>query len=383
MTDLIKPFPGESEDSFAKRKAYYIRNIRHRFAYSEKVIKTYLPNGIPLTQSEKEEIDEFWSHYLAPEFRDRFVDYRYYTIFKKIKKDGQRLAYYLPDSFYSPFVDDYFTNPQQSVPVDDKNLYDLYFHDVNQPKTVFRKVDGMYMDSNYKVISLEDALKKSKDEGEVVLKVCRFSCGGHGVLFWNADVDDDSKMMSFLQGSNNIICQKAVKQHPDVAVLNPSSINTMRMTTLFFNNEVHHLSSFIRFGGPGSKLDNIHSGGYGCGVESDGHLRDTAFDIAANQTKLQIQGKSLNQIKVPNFDKCVELVKELAHRFATVSRLIGWDISIDENGEPMLIEFGTTFGGCNFPQLCHGPVFGDLTEDVLKEVVTNSFTLNSIIKSFQ
>ena len=59
MIDLIKPFPGESEDSFTKRNAYYIRILRPRLLYGENLIKLYTPNGVPITESDKEEIDAF------------------------------------------------------------------------------------------------------------------------------------------------------------------------------------------------------------------------------------------------------------------------------------------------------------------------------------
>ena len=64
------------------------------------------------------------------------------------------------------------------------------------------------------------------------------------------------------------------------------------------------------------------------------------------------------------------------------SRLISWDLAIDENAQPLLIEGNLTFGELDFHQMCNGPIFGDLTEEVLKDVFANSYTLNSILKSF-
>lgn len=381
MVDLIKPYPEEDELAFVKRKAYYLRLVKPRIEYGEKLIDMYSPNGIPITQAEKEEIDAFWNQYLAPDLRDFFIDYRYYDVFKSVIKDGQRLCYYLPDTFYNSFVDDYFTNPQHSKPCDDKNLYDLFFYGVKQPKTVFRKVYGMYLDEKYKEISLKDAINRSRDVGEVVLKICRFSSGGKGVLFWNPSVDGEDELISFLKSSNDILCQAAIRQHPELSILNPSSINTLRMLTFFFNDKVYMLSSFIRFGAEGSRLDNIHSGGYACGIDCDGRLKEMAFDIAGTKIDHRPQGMCLNQIKVPNYDKCVELVTDLTRRFVTISRLIGWDIAIDEEGNPIVIEFGPTYCGSNFHQLCNGPIFGELTEDVLTEVFKGSYTLKSILKS--
>ena len=98
------------------------------------------PNGIHITQSDKEEIDAFGDQFLKPEQRDQLVDYRFYDVFKSLNKGKPyRLSYYIPDTFYYAYVDEYSTNPQHSAPCDAKNLYDLYFYDVNRPKTISRK----------------------------------------------------------------------------------------------------------------------------------------------------------------------------------------------------------------------------------------------------
>lgn len=383
MIDLIKPYPGENEISTLKRKVYFIRELKDRLDYAEKLIKMYSANGIPITPEEKEEIDDFWSQYMTPDIRDLFIDYRFYDVFKNVKREGQRLAYFLPDNFYNTFVDEYFANPQHSRPSNDKNLYDLFFTGVKQPKTVFRKIYGMYLDQDYKEISLKDAIRRSRDVGEIVLKKAKFSSGGHGVMFWNPSVDGEDELVNFLNSSNHIVCQEAIKQHPDIGLLNPTSINTIRMLTFFFDNKVYMLSSFIRFGAKGSRLDNIHSGGYACGIDGEGRLRDTACDISGTIIDHRPQGKRLNEIKVPNYDKCVELVTDLTRRLAVMSRLLAWDIAIDEKGNPIVIEYSPTYSGSNYHQLCNGPIFGDMTEDVLKEVFDKSYTLNSIIKSLK
>lgn len=383
MIDLIKPFPGESEDSFLKRQAYYIRILKARYEYGEYLIKNYSPNGIPITQSEKEEIDAFWEPYLSPDLRDKLVDYRFYDVFKGLKKEGQRLSHFIPDTFYYAYVDEYFTNPQHSKPLDDKNLYNLYLYDVYQPRTIFRKVNDMLLDSDYNEITLKEAINKSKDEGEVILKIGKFSNGGHGIMFWNPSVDDEEKLVNFLSSSDDIIAQEIIHQHPALSILNPSSVNTIRLFTFVFNNETYMMSSFIRFGGEGSRVDNSHRGGLACGLEKDGRLKATAFDLSANRYDYRPQGKRLDEIVVPNYDKCVEMATHLAKRFVTITRMISWDFTIDEKGNPLLIEFGFTFGGLNFHQICNGPIFGDIIHDVLREVFSNSFTLNSIIKSLK
>lgn len=68
---------------------------------------------------------------------------------------------------------------------------------------------------------------------------------------------------------------------------------------------------------------------------------------------------------------------------SSISRLVSWDLAINEAGHPVFIECNLTWTGTVSLQIPNGPLLGDLTDDVLKEVFANSYTLNSIIKSFQ
>ena len=49
-------------------------------------------------------------------------------------------------------------------------------------------------------------------------------------------------------------------------------------------------------------------------------------------------------------------------------RLVSWDISVDEAGDPVLIETNLNYGELEFHQLCNGPVFGEDTRQILDEV---------------
>ena len=318
---------------------------------------------------------------MTPAVRDQLVDYRYYSVFKSALLENERLCKYIPDSFFYLFVDDYFTNPQHSNPCDDKNLYDLYFQDVNRPKTVFRKIGNIFQDDKYNEISMDEAISRIDDFGEVIMKIAKFSCGGQGVLFWKPDTGNKDELLSFLRNSEFIICQEVVKQHPILDELNPSSVNTIRLMTLVFKDEVHMISSAIRFGINGLRTDNINSGGLACGLKPDGRLKDVGYDVCARKFACHPNGKPVKQYQIPNYSQCVELVTKLAKRFLSVSKMISWDIAIDKNGNPLLIEFNLSGSGLNFHQICNGPILGDLTNDVLAEVFNNCYTLKSIIKS--
>lgn len=383
MTDLIVRYPGEDYNSYIKRKAYAIRVLEWRLNYGDKSVEKKLSNIKPITISQKEKIDEFWNCFLSSDVRDRFIDYRYYDVFNKVLKGNEELSHYIPDTFFYCFIDEYYSNPQHSNPIDDKNLYDLYFHDVNRPKTIFRKIGRLILDGKYSEITQKEAIEKAKNCGEVVLKIGKYSYGGHGVMFWDSKTNNEEMILGFLNGETNVICQEVIRQHPILKSLNPCSVNTVRMMTLLFDNQVYVLSSVLRMGINGARTDNASSGGIVCGILPKGRLKSVAYDTCANEYLRHPQGAEFDKVIIPNYDECVNFATVLARRFASVTRLISWDIAIDEFGHPLLIEFGVSNGQMDFHQLCNGPILGDLTEEVLKDVFNNSYTLKSIIKSLQ
>ena len=137
IDDFIKPYPGEDEVSFTKRKAYYYRIVMPRIRYGEKSFNEKINHHQPLTSKEKDEIDALWLNYLTRLQITALVDYPFYDVYKTVLRDGEKLSNYMPDSFYGAFIDEFYTNPQHSNPCDDKVLYDLFFHDVNRPRTYF------------------------------------------------------------------------------------------------------------------------------------------------------------------------------------------------------------------------------------------------------
>lgn len=381
---IIKPYSGESEEAFMKRKLYFNRLLRDRFESSNEQLHNMEKWGVPLTTEEKQRIDALWAQYLPDELRNIIIQDGYYEFYKAIKPNNVDLFKYIPDAFIKTFIDDYFTNPQQSFPCDDKNLYDFYFHDIKRPKILFRKVKNLYLDADYNIISQEKALAMSREQEEIICKVAKFSMGGSGILVWNAVNDDEKKLLDFLNKTEYIVCQQMQKQHSVMASLNPTSLNTMRIMTLVFNKKVHVIASMMRMGPKGSRLDNASKGGAVCGILPSGQLKNVGWDGTGERFDIHPQGHlRFESVTIPNYRECVEMVTRLATRFCTISRMLAWDVAIDESGAPVLMEFNVTFAGTGSVQMTNGPLFGDLTEDVLKEVFANSYTLKSIIKSFQ
>ena len=138
--------------------------------------------------------------------------------------------------------------------------------------------------------------------------------------------------------------------------------------TFYYNDEVHVLSSVLRMGRDGARVDNASSGGIFCGIDADGTLKECAYDTKGNRWTQHPQGTIFKGLKITGYEKCCELVKSLAGRFCTTSKLLSWDLAVGEDGEPVVIEVNMTFGQVDFHQMCNGPIFGELTGEVLSQV---------------
>ena len=59
-----------------------------------------------------------------------------------------------------------------------------------------------------------------------------------------------------------------------------------------------------------------------------------------------------------------------------MTKLISWDFAIGVDGEPILIEANLSFGQIDFHQLCNGPIFKEMTDEILCYVARNNILLN-------
>ena len=150
--------------------------------------------------------------------------------------------------------------------------------------------------------------------------------------------------------------------------------------TLVLKGNVHVLSSVLRMGVNGARVDNASSGGIVCGIDRSGTLKPVAYDSAANLYLKHPQGEDFEGTVIPFFHECVDTAKRLAPRFSNYTRLISWDFSVDSSGAPVLIEANFTGGQLDFHQLCNGPIWGELTDIILSEILNESKDVYKIIR---
>lgn len=253
----------------------------------------------------------------------------------------------------------------------DKNYMDIVLPCVKHPVTLLRKVHGLYLDADFNKITQEDAvniLYENRNPGAVV-KISRMSCGGAGVQFISEDTTRE-EMKKALEVDPDMAVQRVMKQHPDMAKMNESSVNTIRIICIMLDGESIPLSACVRIGNSGSRVDNFSSGGIGCGVQADGSLNEYGYNSDGDRCKVHSNGFVFKEGKVPNFDKALEAVKRCHYRVPMFG-VASWDIAIDEEGEPVLIEYNVARAGIDIHQYNNGPLYGEYREKVIEQVFKN------------
>ena len=198
-------------------------------------------------------------------------------------------------------------------------------------------------------------------------------CGGaSGVYYFdNNEIDNLSINLDKIVNdiSNDIAIQELVIQHDDVAKLNPSSVNTLRILTLLGNDgNVKVYSTLLRIGGGYTKVDNFCSGGMAVGVADNGKLKKYGYYLNGNSvTQHPLSKIDFLDYQLPSIDKAKELVKK-AHIYVPHFRMVSWDVAIEKDGTPILIEANLADGQLDLHQLTNGPLFKEDTKKILDEV---------------
>lgn len=183
---------------------------------------------------------------------------------------------------------------------------------------------------------------------------------GQGItLHQSADTDPDAFAAAFRD--KPVLLEAYIRQHPAMAALNPSSINSVRVITARYNGKIMVVGAGLRIGGQGSFVDNFHNGGtaYPLDVET-GIVTGPGQDIHG-QTYLRTPstGHVMPGFQVPHWD----MVIDQALRAALIPERIGyvgWDVAITEEGVDF-IECNTD-PGCNIIQLDGRGAYKRLTD---------------------
>ncbi len=316
-----------------------------------------------LSKKEKKEINTRWKKY---GYNPDMNAYKWFYNVGNIK-DWR----YITEDFYVEKLMSKIYNVKKAKALDDKNLYDLYFNDISMPRTIGRRIRGLYLDREYRLISYSDLVKIIKNRGGyVVIKPSTNTLQGNDVRLIKAEQIE--KILKLYEG--DFIIQERIIQHPTFASLNESSTNVVRITSMIVNNKVLMLSPTIRVGDSGSFTDQGGKKQFCIGIDENGRLKEFGLVTknSVNKETVMPNGFKFGGIIVPGFEN-MKIIIEKVHPRLSCCPIIGWDFVTDFEGKAVLIECNLHWSGILKYQECNGPLFGDKTEEILDSVFSCNY----------
>ena len=155
--------------------------------------------------------------------------------------------------------------------------------------------------------------------------------------------------------------QERIVQHPALAALHESSINTVRLVTVYEGGAVTPLVAVLRVGVGGRAVDNWSAGGLVAALDPEtGRLRGRGIFKPEGPDGLRRpavdrhpdSGVALDSYALPDIAEAVELACRF-HRDLGRPTSVGWDLAMTPDG-PTVVEGNTYWNGAMFMALDAG-----------------------------
>lgn len=153
------------------------------------------------------------------------------------------------------------------------------------------------------------------------------------------------------------VVEQLITNCEEISAINPSSLNTVRATTLIEKDGTPRiLSMILRVGAPGCHVDNWGAGGVGYNFDIETGICNMYGRDKKNHPYVFHPGSNIQMIgfKLPKYEELKKYVLELTQVYPQ-ARYVGWDVAITPNGYD-LVEMNCPAGHDMF-QSFNNPVY--------------------------
>lgn len=290
----------------------------------------------------------------------------------------------MPELLCIPLLENVISRKYYQKAMEDKN--NLFFltqgtDSIRTPKTFLSKINGIYRNGNLQLISYQEALSILKNAEKCFIKPSIDSSSGRGCAI--LDIKDGVDLVSksniesiFKKYGNDFIVQEQIVPNKVISIFNPSSVNTFRVITYILKDgTIKNTPTTFRMGRNNSFLDNAHAGGIFLSVDDEGNFGPIAFtEFNQKFSEHPDSHVKFEGYKVEQFPSVLLAAKSM-HALIPQIRIVNWDITINENGELILLEANMRGGSAWLPQMSSGKgMFGDDIWELLSEVRKSNYS---------
>lgn len=349
---------------FKKVLTRYDENLANKRLLSN--IRSREVDFAPLSKEEIARIKAYWKPYLFGQKLS--LDYWRYHKGAGVTNELEKC---IPDNIWFNVICVQLNDTQFARHVGDKSFYKMISLDLTMPNNLLTIMRGELLDDAFNLVTLEQAIKKLQAYDEVLCKPSKESSCGKNVFVYKGV--DAPTFLSKLIVSGGWIIQEKIKQSQSLACFHPQSVNTVRVATFNFNGEVRVMGAILRLGVGSSRVDNVSSGGIFVAIDTKtGKLFDKGYNYQYLNKHPYYEhpdtGVVFKNYEIPRIMDIFQLAKTTAKKMPW-TKLIGWDFTLDENNNPILIELNMENQGIDVYQIAYNrPYFGPLNDEVLVDV---------------
>ena len=237
---------------------------------------------------------------------------------------------------------------------------------------MIRVVSGRLLNQNFELVTWQKAQELMNQYEQLVTKPSLMTEKGIDVELIEKHYDLKKIIRSYGQ---NFCIQVPLEQHHFFNNFNESSINSMRINTILLNTEAYVVNSFVKIGEPGQFADNRGENRYLLGFDDMGVLKDYCVDSKLNIRYEIPSGFKFAGKQIPYVDRVYKIATE-AHKKMAHFGLAYWDIVLQSNNQPVILEANLRAPNTIFIQAATGPFFGKHTEELLEFYLSHRNQVN-------
>lgn len=277
--------------------------------------------------------------------------------------NGHRSPYYLPEDLYFLYVVPTLSPPERAAAYRDKNGYDRHGWR-GLPETRARVIRGRLLDADYQPLDAAGLAERIGGDA-VIIKPSLGTGRGRGVTRLQGAAAIDHVRAAVAKGAD-VIVQTPIRPCEALARVHPGGVPAVRLISLRLDGRLHLFDGVLNVG-VGASLASNGSESVQFGLEGD-TVRPEGLDRRWNRLRRHPDsGVSLEGFRMAAMAAMRDLCLHAHGRMPDVD-LVAWDVTVDEQGNARLLECNIRWQGCRGPQLLNGPVFGALTETVMRRV---------------